>query len=190
VAPPTQAEIRLELEEIWTERGPTGHAYEKEYRDLAERLAEVLLAVGADRSFHNVSPLPVDLPTGRIWVEPSDVARLADGRTSIRRVRTGHRRKTEYDRLEYTLYLMAARAGFGDQGVVHALHLSDEVEEVVNVTQAKLNGRMKKSEEMVASIAGGEFPPEVDAVTCPRCPHFFVCAATPSGPLVVLPTQN
>ena len=49
---------------------------------------------------------------------------------------------------------------------------------------------MKKSEEMVASIAGGEFPPEVDAVTCPRCPHFFVCAATPSGPLVVLSSQN
>lgn len=190
VAAPTHAEIRLELEEIWTKSGPTGHAYEKEYRDLAERLAEVLLAVGADRAFHDVGPLPVDLPTGRIWVEPSDVARLADGRTSIRRVRTGHRRKTEYDRLEYTLYLMAARAGFGDQGVVHALHLSDEVEEVVNVTQAKLNGRMKKSEEMVASIAGGEFPPEVDAVTCPRCPHFFVCAATPSGSLVVLSTQN
>jgi len=178
------------LEEIWTKRGPTGHAYEKEYRALAERLAEVLLAVGADRAFHDVNPLPVDLPTGRIWVEPSDVSRLADGRTSIRRVRTGHRRSTEYDRLEYTLYLMAARASFGDKGVVHALHLSDEVEEIVSVTQAKLNGRMKKSQEMVASIAGGEFPPEVDAVTCPRCPHFFICAATPSGPLVVLSTQN
>jgi superfamily I DNA/RNA helicase len=190
VGAPTQAEILFELEEIWTKRGPTGHAYEKEYRALAERLAEVLLAVGADRSFHNVSPLPVDLPTGRIWVEPSDVSRLADGRTSIRRVRTGHRRSTEYDRLEYTLYLMAARASFGNQGVVHALHLSDEVEEIVSVTQAKLNGRMKKSQEMVASIAGGEFPPEVDAVTCPRCPHFFICAATPSGPLVVLTSQN
>ena len=190
VGAPTQAEILLELEEIWTKSGPTGHAYEKEYRALAERLAEVLLAVGADRAFHDVNPLPVDLPTGRIWVEPSDVSRLADGRTSIRRVRTGHRRSTEYDRLEYTLYLMAARASFGDKGVVHALHLSDEVEEIVSLTQAKLNGRMKKSQEMVASIAGGEFPPEVDAVTCPRCPHFFICAATPSGPLVVLSTQN
>lgn len=186
----TQAEIQGEFEAIWAESGPTGHAYEKEYRALAERLAEVLLAVGADRAFHEVSPLPVDLPTGRIWVEPSDVSRLADGRTSIRRVRTGHRRSTEYDRLEYTLYLMAAQASFGDKGVVHALHLSDEVEEIVSVTQAKVNGRMKKSQEMVASIAGGEFPPEVDAMTCPRCPHFFICAATPSGPLVVLSTQD
>ena len=187
---PTQAEILGELEAIWNESGPTGHAYEKEYRALAERLAAVLLAVGADRAFHEGNALPVDLPTGRIWVEPSDVSRLVDGRTSIRRVRTGHRRSTEYDRLEYTLYLMAAQASFGDKGVVHALHLSDEVEEIVSVTQAKLNGRMKKSQEMVASIAGGEFPPEVDAVTCPRCPHFFICAATPSGPLVVLSTQN
>lgn len=187
---PTEAEIRDELEAIWTEKGPTGHAYEREYRALAERLAAVLLAVGADRTFREGNPLPVDLPTGRIWVEPSDISQLADGRTSIRRVRTGHRRRTEYDRLEYTLYLLAAQASFGDQGVVHAVHLSDEVEEMVSVTQAKLNGRIKKSEEMLASIAGGEFPPEVDAVTCPRCPHFFVCAATPSGPLVVLSTQN
>jgi DNA helicase II / ATP-dependent DNA helicase PcrA len=187
---PTLAEILGELEEIWTKSGPTGHAYEKEYRALAERLAEVLLVAGAERVFHDGKPLPVDLPTGRVWVEPSDVSRLADGRISIRRVRTGHRRSTEYDRLEYTLYLMAARASFGGEGVVHALHLSDEVEEIVSVTQAKLNGRMKKSQEMLASIVGGDFPPEVDAVTCPRCPHFFVCAATPSGPLVVLTTRN
>src|SRR6187402_56484 len=183
---PTQAEVLLELEEIWAERGPIGHAYEKEYRTLAERLAAALLTAGADRAFHKPTLLPVDLPTGRVWVEPSDVSQLADGRTSIRRVRTGHLRSTEYDSLEYTLYLMAARTSFGEKGVVHALHLSDEVEEIVSVTPAKLTNRMRKSQDMLSGIAGGEFPPEVNAVTCPRCPHFFICAATPGGPLVIL----
>jgi hypothetical protein len=38
---------------------------------------------------------------------------------------------------------------------------------------------------MLKNIAAGEFPVEIDAVTCPRCPHFFVCAAAPKGPLKV-----
>jgi hypothetical protein len=36
---------------------------------------------------------------------------------------------------------------------------------------------------MLAGIAAGRFPPEINAVVCPRCPHFFICAATPTGPL-------
>jgi superfamily I DNA/RNA helicase/Zn-dependent peptidase ImmA (M78 family) len=188
--PVTSSEIGSALDEIWTERGPLGHAYEKEYRALAERLIGVLLDTGVDRSFSESLPLAVDLANGRIWVEPSDVATLSDGRTMIRRVRTGRRRSDEYDNLEYTLYLLAARAGFGERGVVQAVHLTDELEEVVSVTQAKLTTRVKRSEDMLASIAAGEFPPEGDSVTCPRCPHFFICAATPNGPLTVIATTK
>ena len=36
---------------------------------------------------------------------------------------------------------------------------------------------------MLAEIAAGRFPPDPDQVTCPRCPHFFVCDATGRGPL-------
>lgn len=137
--------------------------------------------------FHDSIPLAVDLQNGRIWVEPSDVSKLGDGRTSIRRVRTGRRRSQEYDNLEYTLYFLAARSSFGVNGIVQAIHLTEEVEEVVSITQAKLNTRIKRSEEMLAGITTGQFPPEVDNVTCPRCPHFFICAATPIGPLTIIP---
>jgi DNA helicase-2/ATP-dependent DNA helicase PcrA len=180
------AAIQNELDQIWTSRGPVGHAFEKEYRTLAERLIRFLLSAGVDRLFHDSIPLAVDLRNGRIWVEPSDVSKLADGRTSIRRVRTGHRRSQEYDNLEYALYFLAARSSFGDNGIVQALHLTDEVEDLVSITQAKLNTRIKRSEEMLAGISAGQFPPEVDSVTCPRCPHFFICAATPTGPLTII----
>jgi len=40
-----------------------------------------------------------------------------------------------------------------------------------------------RSEAMLAEIAAGRFPPDPDQVTCPRCPHFFVCDATGRGPL-------
>jgi DNA helicase II / ATP-dependent DNA helicase PcrA len=35
----------------------------------------------------------------------------------------------------------------------------------------------------VTAILDGDFPPSPDAFRCPRCPHFFICAATPSGEL-------
>jgi CRISPR/Cas system-associated exonuclease Cas4 (RecB family) len=180
------SEIQATLDEIWASRGPAGHGFEKEYRALAERLIRYLLTAGADRLFHDSIPLAVDLPNGRIWVEPSDISKLADGRTSVRRVRTGKRRSQEENYLEYALYVLAARTNFGNDSIVQALHLTDEVEEVVVVTPTKLKTRIKKSQEMLASISEGQFPPEVDSVTCPRCPHFFICAATPNGSLTII----
>jgi hypothetical protein len=38
---------------------------------------------------------------------------------------------------------------------------------------------------MRAAIGAGAFPPKTDAVTCPRCPHFFICPASPKGPLTL-----
>ena len=180
------SEVQAALDEIWASRGPAGHGFEKEYRALAERLIRYLLTAGADRLFHDSIPLAVDLQNGRIWVEPSDISKLADGRTSVRRVRTGKRRSQEDGYFEYALYVLAARTNFGDESVVQALHLTDEVEEVVVVTPAKLKTRIKKSEDMLVSISEGQFPPEVDSVTCPRCPHFFICAATPGGALTII----
>jgi hypothetical protein len=36
---------------------------------------------------------------------------------------------------------------------------------------------------MLSGINAGNFPTEIDAVTCPCCPHFFICPAAPKGPL-------
>jgi hypothetical protein len=120
-----------------------------------------------------------------VLVEPNELAELPDGTVVIRRVRTGRKRSDEYDRLEYTLYHLAAESQFGGRAVVQALHLTDETAEAVAISATKLGNRKKKSDGMLAGIAGGVFPTEVDAVTCPRCPHFFVCAATPPGPLTL-----
>jgi hypothetical protein len=104
----------------------------------------------------------------------------------LRRVRTGYKRRDEYDRLEYTLYHLAARARYGAAYVVGALHLTDESVEAVAVSTTKMNNHRTKSEAMLAGIAAGRFSPAIDAVRCPRCPHFFICAATPRGPLTLL----
>lgn len=143
-----------------------------------------LLKAGAGHRFSDAQPLAIDFPNGgRVLVEPDEVAELPDGTIVIRRVRTGYRRSDEYDRLEYTLYLLAAQSQFGGRAVVHALHLTDETQEPVEISTTKIGNRQKKSETMLAGIAAGAFPTETDAITCPRCPHFFICAATPPGSL-------
>jgi hypothetical protein len=182
---PTVAEAEAAFEVIWRERGPVEHAFRDDYRCLAARLIAALIRAGAGRRFRHPDPLPIDFQNGRVMVEPNELAELPDGNVVVRRVRTGHKRSDEYDRLEYALYQLAAQARFGGGVVVQALHLTDETAEAVAITAAKIGHRRAKSEEMLARIAAGWFPPEIDAVTCPRCPHYFICAAMPEGDLVV-----
>jgi len=184
-AEPTLAEAEAAFEAIWREQGPVAHAFRDDYRRLASRLIAALVRAGAGRRFREAEPLAIDFPNGQVLVEPNELAELPDGTVVLRRVRTGHRRSDEYDRLEYTLYQLAAQAGFRGGVVVQALHLTDETAEAVTITSAKLANRRAKSDEMLGRIVAGWFPAEVDAVTCPRCPHFFLCPALPSGSLAL-----
>jgi hypothetical protein len=111
------------------------------------------------------------------------MAELPNGTVVLRRVRTGYRRTEEYDSLEYTLYHLAGQARYGARFAVEAVHLTDDTVETVTVTDQKLSNRRASSDAMLAKIAKGLFPTDIDAVTCPRCPHFFVCDAVPKGPL-------
>jgi DNA helicase II / ATP-dependent DNA helicase PcrA len=180
---PSVAEAEAEFERIWAERGPVKHGFAAEYRRLASRLIRALINAGADRHFRNAEPLAIDFPSGRVIVKPNEIAELRNGTVMLRRVNTGKKRTDEYDRLDYTLYELAGEAHFGSGFVVEALHLTDESIDTVVITAQKLRNRRANSDQMLRDIAGGLFPIEMDPVTCPRCPHFFVCGAIPRGPL-------
>jgi DNA helicase-2/ATP-dependent DNA helicase PcrA len=172
-----------EFERLWQLKGPTDHAFAAEYRYLADRLVRALVRLGAGRRFRRSEALAIDFASGRVLVEPDEMAQLPDGTPILRRIRTGYKRSDEYDRLDYTLYHLAAQQRFNDNYQVEALHLTDEHVEPVTVSNQKMQNRRVKSDLMLAGIAAGQFPPQIDAVTCPRCPHFFICPATPRGPL-------
>lgn len=180
---PTMDEAKVAFESIWREKGPVDHAFCDDYLKLASRLVEVLVRAGVGRTFSKAEPLALDFPNGRVVVEPNELAQMPNGTAVLRRVRTGQRRSDEYDRLEYSLYLLAGQAKFGKGVQVEALHLTDETAESVSITAAKLGNRSARSDDMLGRIATGWFPPQIDSVTCPRCPHFFICAATPRGSL-------
>jgi DNA helicase-2/ATP-dependent DNA helicase PcrA len=173
-----------EFERIWQVNGPTEHAFAADYRRLADRLVRALVRLGAGQRFRKAEPLALDFPHGRVLVQPDETTELPDGTMVLRRVRTGAKRHDEYDRLEYTLYHLAARARYGAAYAVEALYLTDERVEAVAVSSTKMENRRGKSEDLVAGITAGRFEPDTDAVRCPRCPHFFICAATPRGPLI------
>jgi DNA helicase II / ATP-dependent DNA helicase PcrA len=175
-----------EFDRIWQANGPTDHAFAADYRRLADRLVRALVRLGAGKRFRKAEPLAIDFPNGRVLVQPDETTELPSGTIVLRRVRTGYKRRDEYDRLDYTLYHLAARARYGAAYVVGALHLTDESVETVAVSTTKMNNRRTKSEAMLAGITAGRFAPDIDAVRCPRCPHFFICAATPRGPLTLI----
>jgi DNA helicase-2/ATP-dependent DNA helicase PcrA len=181
----TLAETEAAFEEIWAARGPVAHAFAADYRRLASQLISALVSAGAGRRFLEARPLAVDFPHGRVAVEPDELAELPDGTMVLRRVRTGRKRADEYDRQDYALYQLAARKWFGAGAVVEALYLTDGTVEAVTISDRKLANREKRIDDMLVGIGAGAYPPEPDAVTCPRCPHFFICAAAPRGPLTL-----
>jgi DNA helicase-2/ATP-dependent DNA helicase PcrA len=183
---PDELAAAQEFERIRTASGPTEHAYAADYLRLAGRLVSALVRSGAGRRFRAAEPLAIDFANGRVVVEPDEIAELPNGVVVLRRVRTGRKRSDEYDRLEYSLYLIAGERHFSGRFAVEAVHLTDERVEPVAVTTKKIANRQTTSDQILAGIAAGRFPPEIDTVTCPRCPHFFICAATPRGPLQIV----
>jgi hypothetical protein len=182
---PTIKDAEAAFETIWQIRGPKDCGFLADYRRLASRLIAALIQSGAGRRFRDTEPLAIDFPSGRVIVEPDEMAELPNGTVILRRVRTGKKRSDEYDRLDYTLYQLAGESHFGSGFEVQALHLTDEISEPVEITARKLQNRHASSDLMLKNIAAGLFPTDIDSVTCPRCPHFFICSATPKGRLVL-----
>jgi hypothetical protein len=182
---PSVQETEKAFDEIWKSKGPVDHAFAGKYRSLASSLIKSLVRASAGRRFQQATPIAVDLAHGRVIVEPDELATLPDGTPVLRRVSTGKARDKEFDHLEYTLYLLAGQAHFGSSALVEAVHLTDGTVQPVKVTAAKIANRRAKADGMLELISDGDFAPNADAFTCPRCPHFFVCDALPQGPLVI-----
>lgn len=182
---PSIGEAEAEFERIWESRGPTDHAFAKDYRALASTLIAAVVRFGAGRRFRPAEAIALDLASGQVLVEPDELAELPDGTVVLRRVRTGKRREEEYDQLDYTLYQLAGRAKYGESTRVEAIHLTDGVLEDVSVSTKKLSNRRDKARAMLESIRLGEFPAKVNSITCPRCPHFFTCDAVAKGSLAL-----
>ena len=183
-AEPTHTEAEAAFDTIWRKHGPVDHNSADEYRSLALQLVETLVRASTGWCSREVEPLAVDSPIGRVFVKPDEIIDLPNKKIALYKVHPGYKRKDEYDRLDYTLYQLAGQEYFGTDAVVRALHLADGISD--DVPPRPLKNHQRKIDGLLSEIAKGQFPPKINEVTCPRCPHFFVCDATPRG-LLTLP---
>lgn len=73
-----------QLEAAWKRQGPVDHAYEKDYRKIAQETISNFHAACEGLDFQEVETLVVDLAHGKVEVNPDQIARLPDG--TIRQV--------------------------------------------------------------------------------------------------------
>ncbi|MEM7356887.1 MAG: PD-(D/E)XK nuclease family protein, partial [Acidobacteriota bacterium] len=185
---PANDEALAQLDEAWQRGGPKGHAFEKQYRSLAENLVGNLTETHQGVTLEETEPLEVTLPAGRVVAEPDLAARLPDDRKLLRVIRTGRRGGFRGDDTIYGLFETAARLRYGMDGFeLDVLHLTDRKKTPINLSLEKIESRLVKSDSYLEAMAQGQYPAQPDPFTCPRCPYFFVCPTVPTGPLRIEP---
>ncbi len=171
-----------QLDTAWKDSGLSGHAYEKDYREIAEQTIANFQAACEGLDLREVETFAVDLVHGKVEVNPDQIARRADGRMILRRIRTGKLSGDEKKEWIYTFYHAAGTERYGTgRYEVEAIHLTGNTQTKIEPTSTERKNRMKKAAEAAQSIRAGAFPPEPDTFTCPRCPHFFYCPSLPEG---------
>jgi hypothetical protein len=171
-----------QLETAWQQRGPLDHAYVDDYRKIAQQTIENFHAACQGLDFQKVETLVIDLAHGKVEVNPDQIARRPDGTMLLRRIRTGRVSDDEEGEWIYTFYDAAASARYGaGRYEIEAVHLTGNTRTRINPSHKRKQNRMEKAAEATQNILAGAFPPQPDAFSCPRCPHFFYCPSLPAG---------
>lgn len=174
--------LRLHVREAMTLHGLGDHGYVEHYENLAVAMVRFFHST---RTGHKVEPpaaLSLAFGSEQIIVLPDEVILHPDGRRTLRRVQTGHRRSTEEKDVGAAAFVLAARKVFPN-ATVELVHLSDQSILEVELSAKMLQSRHTKLAEILGQVRDGQFPAETSSRTCPNCPAFFVCGAVPDGPL-------
>jgi len=182
---PTSADLNVQFQKSWQNKGPVEHAYAEDYESIGHRLVEFLMETREGKKLVKPEMIKVSFPSGEITILPNEVTVDQDGQRSIRRIKTGKKRSTEFDNIEYSVLINAVEQHFGHGTMVEVIHLAGETQEQVVITDRKKSTRLGKAEAALDAILSGEFPPFPDNRSCPRCPSFFICGDVPSGSIKI-----
>lgn len=173
--------VEARFDEVWSEKGPT-EGFADDLRRMGWAMVETLMRTREGHPPGIREPHTIDLGGLGLVVTPNEVRR--DGSVAVyRRVRTGRRKKDEGDDIVYAAYLMAAGRRHGAGARVEAIHLSDDSVMDISLTARKLTNRERKLRLLAEGILAGDFPPDPDDRSCPRCPHYVTCGPVPTGVL-------
>jgi superfamily I DNA/RNA helicase len=162
--------------------GLAGHGYVQDYREIALGMVNFFMRVRSGHVPQAPASLTLTLGDEVIVVHPDDLLVRPDGRRTLRRVQTGHRRSGDEGDIGAAAFLMAARQALPD-AVVEFVHLADESVVTLEMTPKVLQNRTVQLGECLRSIRAGQFPALESSRRCPNCPAFFICGPTPPGVL-------
>jgi hypothetical protein len=178
-APEVEQRLAVALEQT----GVSSSGYADEYKAIAEALIARLIEsrTGTNKV---VNPgLFLRSGAAEIAVRVDDILEDAEGRTLIRRVRTGHATKKSQTDTASTSLFLAAQEAFPNSRI-ELVHLADAEPMQIEVDPKKLSVRRAGIDKVVRAILDGDLPPERSSRSCPRCPAFFICGSLPPGTLV------
>ena len=172
------------LDETWKSAGLAGHAFERQYRILAERIVGHLIESHQGLKRAEAEPLEVELPGGTVVVEPDLWLTREDGTLLLRELRTGRKGSFKGNDTIYGLFEAGARLRYGLDGFeFEVLHLTDKRKTPINMSYQKIISRCEKSAGYLGDMAQGKYPARPDPIRCPRCAYFFCCPTVPEGAL-------
>jgi DNA helicase-2/ATP-dependent DNA helicase PcrA len=166
------------LDEAWNDIGPVGDPLEPLFRASATRILDHAGARGrAGITFGTVVPLAL---AGRTINLAIDEIENNGGKLIVRRVRTGREPSRPDQRHLHALMLQAVRDKMGRGATFEVQYLTTN--EAVPVTlDGVMKTRVADARNALEQIAKGHYPaqPKDNGENCPRCPHYFICAAVP-----------
>ena len=155
------------------------HGYAPDFRRIAGELISFFAQSRRGKTLGEVTPIRLTLPGGEIVITPDEVLHDEQGQV-FRRVRSGHKSSKAEESLAAAAFHLAALDAFPGARV-ELVYLADAKATPVNFTAKVRENRRVKVAEALGRIASGQFPTEVSAFTCPRCPAFFICGPVGEG---------
>jgi hypothetical protein len=174
---PDPAEVEKVFNDEWLAKGLPDQPLEPLYQAAARRiLSQAQARPRTGISFGQEVTQHLDGHSIKI---PIDEIETSGGRIVLRRLRTGRPPKDLDHRPLHAIMLQAGRETLGSSATfeVHYLTTNETVSIPMDRVMAK---RTETIRGALASMAAGRFPAEPENKDdCPRCPHYFICAAAP-----------
>ena len=169
------------LDSAFAQQGLNEHGYADDYRSIAKEMLNFFLASRVGAQIKKPSTLCISFNNDEIEVRPDEIL-VRNGIHVLRRVKTGHSRSTDHNDTGAAAFILAAQQHFPG-AKVEIVYLADGKSTQLNLSLRELGGREVKLHTMFADIRSGMFPAKKSEFSCPGCPAFFVCGATPPGTL-------
>jgi hypothetical protein len=184
--------ITEKIDEVWEAHGPTGHAYEPDYRNEAEAIIRQTLEYHSATKTRILRPeWKVPLENGVVIVRP-DYIEFADGGSGltlfVQHLHLGAAPAKPPRDDYYVLYDMAAARAYPEvKRRIQAMYMSTGEALDIHVSYNQRKTSVQNYEKAMRGIIQGGFDARPTDKRCPYCPSYFICPSIEVMSTTVVP---